>query len=70
MVKKYLFASLLILSAGVVLGAILVSLFGNGVDLGMAWSGGDVKLGGPVPVVAQNPAVKALSDNLRLSRRP
>jgi serine protease Do len=63
MVKKYLFASLFLLTAGVVLGAILVSSFGNGVDLGMAWSGGDVKLGGPVPVVAQNPAVKALSDN-------
>jgi serine protease Do len=63
MVKKYLFASLSILTAGVVLGVLLVSSFGNGVDLGMAWSGGDVKLGGPVPVVAQNPAVKALSDN-------
>jgi serine protease Do len=63
MVKKYLFASLLLLTAGVVLGALLVSSFGNGVDLGMAWSGGDVKLGGPVPVAIQNSAVKALSDN-------
>ena len=63
MVKKYLFASLLLLTAGVVLGVLLVSSFGNGVDLGMTWSGGDVKLGGPVPVAVQNSAVKALSDN-------
>ncbi len=63
MVKKYVVASVVLVIVGVVLGAVMVSSFGNGVDLGLAYGGDDVKLGGPAPVAMQNPAVKALSDN-------
>jgi len=63
MVKKYVVASMVLVIVGVVLGAVMVSSFGNGVDLGLAYGGDDVKLGGPTPIAVQNSAVKALSDN-------
>jgi serine protease Do len=63
MVKKYVFASVILVIVGVVLGAVMVSSFGNGVDLGLAYGGDDVRLGGPAPIAAQNATVKALSDN-------
>ncbi len=63
MVKKYVVASVVLVIVGVVLGAVMVSSFGNGVDLGLAYGGDDVKLGGPTPIAVQNSAVKALSDN-------
>ncbi len=63
MVKKYVFASVLLVAVGIIVGAILVSSVGNGVDLGFALGSGDVKLGGTAPVAIQNQAVKALSDN-------
>ncbi len=63
MLKKYMVASVLLVAAGIVLGAILVSSFGNGVDIGLAVGGDDVKLGGSAPIALQQPSVKALSDN-------
>ena len=64
MVKKYVVASVVLVIVGVVLGAVMVSSFGNGVDLGLAYGAGDdVRLGGPAPVATQNAMVKALSDN-------
>lgn len=63
MMKKYVFASVLLVAAGIILGAILVSSFGNGVELGFAAGGDDVQLGGPPPITVQNPSVKALSEN-------
>ena len=43
MVKKYVFASVVLVIVGVVLGAVMVSSFGNGVDLGLAYGGDDVR---------------------------
>jgi serine protease Do len=61
--KKTVLTSLVLVTVGIVFGAILVSNFSGGVDLGFARGGGDVKLGGPVPVTAQNSSLKAISDN-------
>ncbi|MBK7257876.1 MAG: Do family serine endopeptidase [Ignavibacteriae bacterium] len=63
MVKKYVVASVVLVIVGVVLGTVMVSSFGNGVDLGLAYGGDEVKLGGPAPVAMQNSSVRALSDN-------
>jgi serine protease Do len=63
MSKKSVLTALGLLTAGVILGVLLVSSADNGIMRGFALSGGDVKLGGPVPVMNQNTAVKALSEN-------
>jgi serine protease Do len=61
--KKTVLTSLVLVTVGILFGAILVSNFSGGVDLSFARSGGDVKLGGPTPVTAPNPGLKAISDN-------
>ena len=63
MVKKYVVASLILVTVGIIVGALLVSSVGSGIDLGFAAGSGDVAIGGPAPIAVQNPAVKALSDN-------
>jgi len=63
MIKKYVFAAVLLVAVGIIVGAILVSSVGSGVDLGFAIGSDDVKLGGEAPIAVQNQAVKALSDN-------
>lgn len=63
MVKKYVVASVILVTVGIIVGALLVSSMGNGIDLGFALASGDVTLGGPTPIAVQNQAVKALSDN-------
>lgn len=63
MFRKTVLTSLALITVGIVLGAVLVSNFSSGVDIGFARAGGDVKLGGPVPVVNPNQGLKAISDN-------
>lgn len=63
MMKKYVVASVVLVVIGVVLGAVMVSSFGNGIDLGLAYGGDEVRLGGAAPVIPQQATVKALSDN-------
>jgi serine protease Do len=56
MSRKSVLAALVLITVGIVFGALLVSSLDGGVGLGLAGSGNDVKLGGPVPVtnVAQD----------------
>ncbi len=61
--KKTVLTSLVLVTVGILFGAILVSNFSGGVDLSFARSGGDVKLGGPTPVTVQSTGLKAISDN-------
>jgi serine protease Do len=61
-VKKTLITSVVLVMAGIIIGAIIVSNLSGSVDLGFA-RGADVKLGGPAPIAHQNPSVKALGDN-------
>ena len=61
--KKTVLTSLVLVTVGIVFGAVLVSNFSGGVDLGFARGGGDVKLGGPAPVNNQSSSLKAVSDN-------
>ena len=61
--KKTVLTSLVLVTVGILFGAILVSNFSGGVDLSFARSGGEVKLGGPTPVTVQSPGLKAISDN-------
>jgi serine protease Do len=61
--KKTVLTSLVLVTVGILFGAILVSNFSGGVDLSFARSGGEVKLGGPKPVTVQSPGLKAISDN-------
>jgi len=61
--KKTVLTSLVLVTVGIVFGAVLVSNFSGGVDIGFARGGGDVKLGGPAPITGQNSNLKAVSDN-------
>ncbi|MEW6509484.1 MAG: Do family serine endopeptidase [Bacteroidota bacterium] len=61
--KKTVLTSLVLVTVGIVFGAILVSNFSGGVDLGFARGSGEVKLGGPAPVTNQSSSLKAVSDN-------
>ncbi len=63
MLRKYLLASVVLVAIGVILGAVLVSSLSNGVTFGLASTGEDVKLGGQVPVTAQNTSAKTLSND-------
>jgi serine protease Do len=64
MLKKPVLAALVLISIGIVFGALLVSNLSNGVDLGFAGgTGTDVKLGGPTPITTLNQAARAFSDN-------
>jgi serine protease Do len=61
--KKTVLTSLVLITVGIVFGAVLVSNFSGGVDLGFARGSGEVRLGGQAPITSQNASVKALSDN-------
>jgi serine protease Do len=61
--KKSVLTSLVLVTVGIVFGALLVSNFSGGVDLGFARGGGDVKLGGPAPIPNQSPGLRGMSDN-------
>ena len=61
--KKTVLTSLVLVTVGILFGAILVSNFSGGVDLSFARSGSEVKLGGPTPVTVQSTGLKAISDN-------
>jgi serine protease Do len=63
MLRKYLFASVILVAVGVIFGAVMVSSLGNGVTFGLASTGGDVKLGGTTPITAQNTSAKSLSQD-------
>lgn len=63
MLKKSVLTSLVLITIGVIFGVILVSTLGNGVDVGLARSGQDVKLGGPTPVTSMSPGLKSISDD-------
>lgn len=63
MLRKYLLASVILVAAGVVLGAVMVSSMSNGVTFGLAATGEDVKLGGTTPIIAQSTSAKALSQD-------
>jgi serine protease Do len=63
MFKKPVVTSLILITIGIIFGAVLVSNMSTGVDIGLARGSGDVKLGGPAPVITQGPSIKALSDN-------
>jgi len=61
MSKKSVLAALVLISVGIVFGALLVSSFDGAVGLGLAGSGGDVKLGGPVPIATVSQDLKGAS---------
>ena len=61
-VKKTVLTSVLLVTVGIIIGAIIVSNLSGSVDPGFA-RGGELKLGGPVPIAEQNPSVKGLGDN-------
>jgi serine protease Do len=63
MSKKYVAASLLLITIGIVLGAVIVSNVNRGVDLGFAGGRGDVVLGGPPPITKTSLDIKSLNDN-------
>jgi serine protease Do len=63
MSKKSVFAAIGLITIGIVFGIILVSGLGNGVTLGLAGGGQDVKLGGQKAPVARNQSLEAMSDN-------
>ena len=63
MVKRSVITSLILITIGIIFGAVLVSSFNSGVDVSMARSGQDIKLGGPVPVTQQSGGLKAMSDD-------
>ncbi len=62
MSKKSLLMSLVLVTVGIIIGAIVVSNFSGRVNVGYA-RGGDVKLGGSAPIQTPNSSVKALSEN-------
>ena len=62
MSKRSVLTSLALITLGIVFGVLLVSNLDTGLTLGFAVDQ-DAKLGGPVPIPAQNPTVKAMSDN-------
>jgi len=66
MLRKYLLASVVLVTVGVILGAVLVSSFNNGVTFGLAAGGGDVKLGGTTQIASQSTSAKALSQDFAM----
>ncbi|HEX9007551.1 MAG TPA: Do family serine endopeptidase [Bacteroidota bacterium] len=63
MLKKPVLTSLVLLTAGIIIGAVIVSNLSGGIDTGFARTGESVRLGGPPPIQSPNPTVKALGDN-------
>ncbi|MCK5573460.1 MAG: trypsin, partial [Bacteroidetes bacterium] len=61
--KKSVLTALALITIGIVLGAVLVSNFEDGIELDYAQVGRKVSLGGPVPVTGQSQGLKAVSDN-------
>jgi serine protease Do len=61
--KRTALTSLVLLTVGIIFGAVLVSNFSTGVDLGFARGGGEVTLGEQAPVVNQSTGMKALNEN-------
>ncbi len=63
MSKRSVLTSLALITIGIIFGAVLVSNFSSGVNVGQARGTPDVKLGGPTPITNQSEALKAVSDN-------
>jgi serine protease Do len=63
MSKKSVLVALVLITVGIIFGVVLVSTFDGGVAPGFARGGGDVVLGGPVPVSAQSEVLRALGEN-------
>jgi serine protease Do len=63
MSKKSIFASLFLITIGIILGALLVSSSTNGVGLGVAGGKDDIKLGASAPPVTNNVDLKAASQS-------
>lgn len=62
MSKRSVVASLALITVGIIFGALLVSNFSGGVGSGFADNKGDIKLGGPPPVVNVSPDIKATNN--------
>ena len=62
MFKKPVVTSLILITIGILFGAVLVSNIGGGVDLGFARGSGEVRLGGPAPAIPQGVGLKELSN--------
>lgn len=62
MSKRSVVASLVLITVGIIFGALLVSNFSGGVGSGFAGNKDDIKLGGPAPVMSSGTDVKALSN--------
>jgi serine protease Do len=62
MSKRSVVASLALITVGIIFGALLVSNFSGGVGSGFADNKGDIKLGGPAPVVNLSPDIKATNN--------
>lgn len=63
MFKKSVVTSLVLITIGIIFGALLVSNFSGGVGDGFAGNTGDIKLGGPPPVTTVSQGIKGMSDN-------
>ncbi len=63
MFRKPVTAALVLITAGIVLGALIMSNFSGGVDLGFADSGRGLKLGGPPPITKAQLELGNLSGN-------
>lgn len=63
MFKKSVVTSLVLITIGIIVGALLVSNFTGGVGPGFAGNAGDIKLGGPPPVTNVSQGIKGMSDN-------
>jgi serine protease Do len=61
--KRTALTSLVLLTAGIIFGAVLVSNFSTGVDLGFARGGSNVTIGEQSQVVNQSAGMKALNEN-------
>ncbi|MEK7250711.1 MAG: Do family serine endopeptidase [Bacteroidota bacterium] len=62
MSKKSIFASLFLITIGIILGALLVSTSSNGIGLGLAGGKDDIKLGASAPPMTNNVDLKAASN--------
>lgn len=63
MFKKPVIASLVLITVGIIVGALIVSNMSGTVDLGLAGGRGDVKLGGPAPVGSMSQTMKGLNES-------
>jgi len=63
MSKKSVFAALALITIGIIMGALIVSNFSGGVDLGFAGNGGVIQLGGPPPIMQAGLDLKSASES-------